>query len=77
MGQLGQFVSTNLDPLGEYSDQEIREVLNKCRLAEIVGQDKRYCSCSEGYSEIKMLPQGLHSGIYGRGGIIHIEECTS
>uniref|UniRef100_F6HG43 ABC-type xenobiotic transporter n=1 Tax=Vitis vinifera TaxID=29760 RepID=F6HG43_VITVI len=31
---------TNLDPLGEHSDQEIWEVLNKCRLAEIIGQDK-------------------------------------
>ena len=31
---------TNLDPLGEHSDQEIEEVLNMCCLAKIVGQDK-------------------------------------
>ena len=31
---------TNLDPLGEHSDQETVEVLNMCRLAKIVGQDK-------------------------------------
>ncbi|KAJ4822868.1 hypothetical protein Tsubulata_045665 [Turnera subulata] len=34
-------VRTNLDPLGQHSDQEIWEVLNKCRLAEIVRQDQR------------------------------------
>ncbi|KAL4573872.1 hypothetical protein LXL04_020693 [Taraxacum kok-saghyz] len=32
---------TNLDPLEEHSDFEIWEVLNKCRLADIVRQDKR------------------------------------
>ncbi|EXB82409.1 ABC transporter C family member 3 [Morus notabilis] len=32
---------TNLDPLQEHSDQEIWEVLNKCRLADIVRQDQR------------------------------------
>ncbi|KAJ6769216.1 ATP-BINDING CASSETTE SUB-FAMILY C [Salix koriyanagi] len=34
-------VRTNLDPLEKHSDQEIWEVLNKCRLADIVKQDKR------------------------------------
>ncbi|XP_061994727.1 putative ABC transporter C family member 15 [Rosa rugosa] len=32
---------TNLDPLQQHSDQEIWEVLNQCRLAEIVRQDQR------------------------------------
>lgn len=32
---------TNLDPLEQHSDREIWEVLIKCRLAEIVRQDKR------------------------------------
>lgn len=32
---------SNLDPLEQHSDHEIWEVLNKCRLAEIVRQDKR------------------------------------
>lgn len=32
---------TNLDPLEQHSDHEIWEVLNKCRLADIVRQDKR------------------------------------
>ncbi|XP_023761109.1 putative ABC transporter C family member 15 [Lactuca sativa] len=32
---------TNLDPLEEHSDCEIWEVLNKCRLADIVRQNKR------------------------------------
>ncbi|KAM7484114.1 hypothetical protein LguiA_000123 [Lonicera macranthoides] len=32
---------TNLDPLQQYSDHEIWEVLNKCRLAEIVREDQR------------------------------------
>ncbi|KAH7515548.1 hypothetical protein FEM48_Zijuj10G0038500 [Ziziphus jujuba var. spinosa] len=32
---------TNLDPLQQHSDQEIWEVLNKCRLAEIIRQDRR------------------------------------
>lgn len=32
---------TNLDPLEEHTDYEIWEVLNKCRLADIVRQDKR------------------------------------
>ncbi|KAI3816745.1 hypothetical protein L1987_16449 [Smallanthus sonchifolius] len=31
----------NLDPLEEHSDHDIWEVLNKCRLADIVRQDKR------------------------------------
>ncbi|KAK9060184.1 hypothetical protein SSX86_020888 [Deinandra increscens subsp. villosa] len=31
----------NLDPLQQHSDHEIWEVLNKCRLADIVRQDKR------------------------------------
>ncbi|KAF5778223.1 putative ABC-type xenobiotic transporter [Helianthus annuus] len=31
----------NLDPLEQHSDHEIWEVLNKCRLADIVRQDKR------------------------------------
>ncbi|XP_038694117.1 putative ABC transporter C family member 15 isoform X2 [Tripterygium wilfordii] len=31
----------NLDPLQQHSDQEIWEVLNKCRLAEIVRKDAR------------------------------------
>ncbi|KAG6759096.1 hypothetical protein POTOM_035563 [Populus tomentosa] len=34
-------VRTNLDPLEQHSDQEIWEVLNKCRLADTVKQDKR------------------------------------
>eukprot|EP00258_Populus_trichocarpa_P046275 XP_024462294.1 putative ABC transporter C family member 15 isoform X2 [Populus trichocarpa] len=34
-------VRTNLDPLEKHSDQEIWEVLNKCRLADIVKRDKR------------------------------------
>ncbi|KAJ6430331.1 hypothetical protein OIU84_021685 [Salix udensis] len=34
-------VRTNLDPLEKHEDQEIWEVLNKCRLADIVKQDKR------------------------------------
>ncbi|XP_071714451.1 putative ABC transporter C family member 15, partial [Rutidosis leptorrhynchoides] len=34
-------IRTNLDPLEQHSDHEIWEVLNKCRLAGIVGQDKR------------------------------------
>uniref|UniRef100_A0A2C9USP1 ABC-type xenobiotic transporter n=1 Tax=Manihot esculenta TaxID=3983 RepID=A0A2C9USP1_MANES len=34
-------VRHNLDPLQEHSDQEIWEVLNKCRLADIVKQDQR------------------------------------
>ncbi|KAJ6356387.1 hypothetical protein OIU78_004484 [Salix suchowensis] len=34
-------VRTNLDPLEHHSDQEIWEVLNKCRLADTVKQDKR------------------------------------
>ncbi|CAK7332377.1 unnamed protein product [Dovyalis caffra] len=34
-------VRTNLDPLEQHSDQEIWEVLNKCRLSDIVKQDKR------------------------------------
>ncbi|KAG6757221.1 hypothetical protein POTOM_037526 [Populus tomentosa] len=34
-------VRTNLDPLEQHSDQEIWEVLNKCRLADTVTQDKR------------------------------------
>lgn len=32
---------TNLDPLQQHSDQELWEVLNQCRLAEIVRQDQR------------------------------------
>ncbi|KAF3431103.1 hypothetical protein FNV43_RR25833 [Rhamnella rubrinervis] len=32
---------TNLDPLQQHSDQEIWEVLNKCRLAEIIRHDQR------------------------------------
>ncbi|PON64774.1 ATP-binding cassette containing protein [Parasponia andersonii] len=32
---------TNLDPLQEHSDQEIWEVLNKCRLADLVRQDQK------------------------------------
>uniref|UniRef100_A0A803PH73 ABC-type xenobiotic transporter n=1 Tax=Cannabis sativa TaxID=3483 RepID=A0A803PH73_CANSA len=32
---------TNLDTLQEHSDQDIWEVLNKCRLADIVRQDQR------------------------------------
>ncbi|KAF8399890.1 hypothetical protein HHK36_015760 [Tetracentron sinense] len=34
-------VRTNLDPLQQHSDSEIWEVLNKCRLVEIVRQDQR------------------------------------
>ncbi|TXG56117.1 hypothetical protein EZV62_017430 [Acer yangbiense] len=34
-------VRTNLDPLEQHSDQEIWEVINKCRLAEIIRQDRR------------------------------------
>ncbi|KAJ9169381.1 hypothetical protein P3X46_017584 [Hevea brasiliensis] len=34
-------VRNNLDPLQEHSDHEIWEVLNKCRLADIVKQDQR------------------------------------
>ncbi|GAV90679.1 ABC_tran domain-containing protein/ABC_membrane domain-containing protein [Cephalotus follicularis] len=34
-------VRFNLDPLQQHSDQEIWEVLNKCRLAETVRQDPR------------------------------------
>ncbi|XP_008222083.1 PREDICTED: putative ABC transporter C family member 15 [Prunus mume] len=32
---------TNLDPLQQHSDQELWEVLNQCRLAEIIRQDQR------------------------------------
>ncbi|XP_076893063.1 putative ABC transporter C family member 15 [Bidens hawaiensis] len=32
---------SNLDPLEQHSDHDIWEVLNKCRLADIVRQDKR------------------------------------
>ncbi|KAK4841988.1 hypothetical protein QYF36_013851 [Acer negundo] len=34
-------VRTNLDPLEQHSDQEIWEVINKCRLEEIIRQDRR------------------------------------
>lgn len=34
-------VRTNLDPLQEHSDAEIWEVLNKCRLMDIVRRDQR------------------------------------
>ncbi|KAG4153405.1 hypothetical protein ERO13_D04G181300v2 [Gossypium hirsutum] len=34
-------IRTNLDPLQQHSDQEIWEVLDKCRLADIVRQDQR------------------------------------
>ncbi|KAF3945234.1 hypothetical protein CMV_028379 [Castanea mollissima] len=34
-------VRSNLDPLQQHSDQEIWEVIRKCRLAEIVKQDQR------------------------------------
>ncbi|KAL5760091.1 hypothetical protein ACOSQ2_018929 [Xanthoceras sorbifolium] len=34
-------VRTNLDPLEQHSDQEIWEVINKCRLAAIIRQDRR------------------------------------
>ncbi|KAJ4710913.1 ABC transporter C family member 3 [Melia azedarach] len=34
-------VRTNLDPLEQHSDQEIWEVVHKCRLAEIIRQDQR------------------------------------
>ncbi|KDP26754.1 hypothetical protein JCGZ_17912 [Jatropha curcas] len=34
-------VRSNLDPFQQHSDQEIWEVLNKCRLADIVRQDQR------------------------------------
>ncbi|KAK3013142.1 hypothetical protein RJ639_008565, partial [Escallonia herrerae] len=34
-------VRTNLDPLQQYSDHEMWEVLNKCQLAEMVRQDQR------------------------------------
>ncbi|XVE74843.1 hypothetical protein DITRI_Ditri12bG0050900 [Diplodiscus trichospermus] len=34
-------IRTNLDPLQQHTDQEIWEVLNKCRLADIVRQDQR------------------------------------
>ncbi|XP_010250841.1 PREDICTED: putative ABC transporter C family member 15 [Nelumbo nucifera] len=34
-------IRVNLDPLQQHSDQEIWEVLDKCRLAEIVRQDQR------------------------------------
>ncbi|KAK4841924.1 hypothetical protein QYF36_012657 [Acer negundo] len=34
-------VKTNLDPLEQHSDQEIWEVVNKCRLAEIIRKDRR------------------------------------
>ncbi|KAM3753899.1 hypothetical protein ACB098_03G126900 [Castanea mollissima] len=34
-------VRSNLDPLQQHSDQEILEVIRKCRLAEIVKQDQR------------------------------------
>ncbi|TXG56119.1 hypothetical protein EZV62_017432 [Acer yangbiense] len=34
-------VRTNLDPLEQHSDQEIWEVINKCRLAEVIRQDRR------------------------------------
>ncbi|KAE8654428.1 DNA-binding protein GT-1 [Hibiscus syriacus] len=34
-------IRTNLDPLQKHTDQEIWEVLNKCRLANIVRQDQR------------------------------------
>ncbi|GAB4840563.1 hypothetical protein Ancab_021333 [Ancistrocladus abbreviatus] len=34
-------VRANLDPLEEHSDQEMWEVLEKCRLAEIIRQDQR------------------------------------
>ncbi|KAL6193024.1 hypothetical protein ACLB2K_034109 [Fragaria x ananassa] len=32
---------TNLDPLQQHSDQEIWEVLNQCRLTEMIRQDQR------------------------------------
>nr|XP_023872873.1 putative ABC transporter C family member 15 [Quercus suber]POE85287.1 abc transporter c family member 3 [Quercus suber] len=34
-------VRSNLDPLQQHSDQEIWEVIRKCRLAEVVKQDQR------------------------------------
>ncbi|WRX13199.1 ABC transporter-like [Theobroma cacao] len=34
-------IRTNLDPLQQHTDQEIWEVLNKCRLADMVRQDQR------------------------------------
>ncbi|KAK8613852.1 hypothetical protein V6N13_101608 [Hibiscus sabdariffa] len=34
-------IRSNLDPLQQHTDQEIWEVLNKCRLANIVRQDQR------------------------------------
>ncbi|KHG27828.1 ABC transporter C family member 3 [Gossypium arboreum] len=34
-------IRTNLDPLQQHTDQEIWEVLHKCRLADIVRQDQR------------------------------------
>ncbi|KAK0573695.1 hypothetical protein LWI29_012187 [Acer saccharum] len=34
-------VRTNLDPLEQHSDQEIWEVINNCRLGEIIRQDQR------------------------------------
>ncbi|XP_012459701.1 putative ABC transporter C family member 15 isoform X1 [Gossypium raimondii] len=34
-------IRTNLDPLQQHTDQEIWEVLDKCRLADIVRQDQR------------------------------------
>ncbi|GMI75093.1 ATP-binding cassette C3, MULTIDRUG RESISTANCE PROTEIN 3, multidrug resistance-associated protein 3 [Hibiscus trionum] len=35
-------IRTNLDPLQQHTDHEIWEVLNKCRLVDIVRRDQRY-----------------------------------
>ncbi|MFS7994681.1 putative ABC-type xenobiotic transporter [Helianthus anomalus] len=58
----------NLDPLEQHSDHEIWEVLNKCRLAEIIHQDKRLLdtpvaedgeNCSVGQRQLVCLARSL------------------